>query len=106
MGDAIIGRLSMISKYWKLRMFAPFILMLLLFSHKAYGYIDPGTTSAIFGILAPLFSMLLVFLAFLIRPFRRFFRFVIDKFIFPKSETDGQLASDGLSHHHEDGEDI
>jgi len=54
--------------------------MLLLFSYNSYGYIDPGTTSAIFGILAPLLSMLLIILGFLIQPFRKFFRFVIDKF--------------------------
>lgn len=77
-------------KCWKLRIFVSLILMLLLFSHKAYGYIDPGTTSAIFGILAPLLSTLLIILAFLIRPFRRFFRFVIDKFrgTSQKSATD------------------
>lgn len=77
-------------KCWKLRIFVSLILMLLLFSHKAYGYIDPGTTSAIFGILAPLLSILLIILAFLIRPFRRFLRFVIDKFrgTSQKSATD------------------
>jgi CBS domain containing-hemolysin-like protein len=44
------------------------------------GYIDPGTTSTIFSILAPLFAMLLAFLVFLIRPFVRLFNFVINRF--------------------------
>jgi hypothetical protein len=79
------------SKYWKLSILI-IILILLLFSYKSYGYIDPGTTSAIFGILAPLLSILLIILGFLIRPFRRFFRFVIDKFRgSTKSKTDEQL---------------
>ena len=102
------------SKYWELKI--PLLLLLLLCSNKAYGYIDPGTVSPIFGIIAPLLSMLLVFLAFLIRPFRRFFRSVIDKFSrgviarnlprgSPKSETNEQLTSEGVSNHQGDGED-
>jgi hypothetical protein len=49
----------------------------LLFPRPAYAYIDPGTTGSIFAILAPFIAILLAFLGFLIRPFRRFFVSII-----------------------------
>ncbi len=45
----------------------------LSFTHPAYGYIDPGTTGSIFGMLAPFIAIFLAFLGFLIRPVRVFF---------------------------------
>jgi hypothetical protein len=51
----------------------------LLFPHPAYAYIDPGTTGSIFAILAPFIALLLAFLGFLFRPFRRFFTSIIAK---------------------------
>jgi len=43
-------------------------------SGKALAYIDPGTTGSLFGLLAPLFSLLAVFAGFLLWPFRKAFR--------------------------------
>ena len=40
-------------------------------SRPAYGYIDPGTTGSLFGILAPLLSLLAVFIGFVLWPFRK-----------------------------------
>ena len=68
------------SRYRKLSIIIYFLLVCLSFSYNAYGYIDPGTASALYGVLAPLFSVVLFLLAFLTRPFRRFIRFVINKF--------------------------
>ena len=56
------------------------VIGIVLSSHTAYGYIDPGTTSSIFAILAPLFSMLIVFLGFFFRPVKKFFMFLINTF--------------------------
>ncbi|MBI5183613.1 MAG: hypothetical protein HY999_04555 [Nitrospinae bacterium] len=55
-------------------------LILSLSSRTAHGYIDPGTTSSIFAILAPLFSMIILFLGFLFRPIKRFFILLINTF--------------------------
>lgn len=81
---------------------AQFLLLSLLFSRNAYAYIDPGTTSSVFAMLAPLLSMFLVFLGFLFRPFKRVFRFLIDKF--RGGPADEQLASERLTGH-PDGKD-
>jgi len=40
----------------------------------AIGYIDPGTAAPIFAFMAPLVSILLVFLGYLLWPFRTVFR--------------------------------
>ena len=58
----------------KLRKFLPFLLALIFFSDKAYGYIDPGTTSGIFSVLAPILSILALVFGFLIRPIKRLFK--------------------------------
>ena len=79
------------SRYRKFGMLVTLALVLL--SQEAYGYIDPGTTSAIFGILAPVLAVLLVFLGFLLRPFRVFFKFIIDKIRGgPEPEDDENLV--------------
>ena len=93
------------SKHWKLRIAASFLLILVLFCYNAHGYIDPGTTSALFGILAPLISILLVVLGFLIWPFRRLFRSVISRFSGSQEpEADVQSEPDGEGHQHGDGQ--
>lgn len=80
--------------------------MMFIFTQKASGYIDPGTTSAIYGVLAPLLSMLLVFLAFLTRPIRKFFKFLISKFRGNSGHlTDEQSLSEELSDPHKTGQD-
>lgn len=66
------------SGYCRFKMVVFVVIGLVLSSHTAYGYIDPGTTSSIFSILAPLFSMLIVFLGFFFRPVKRFFIFLIN----------------------------
>ena len=53
---------------------------LLLLPHPAYAYIDPGTTGSVFAVLAPFIALFGAFLAFLIRPFRRFVSSLIAKF--------------------------
>lgn len=50
-----------------------------LFPSPAYAYIDPGTTGSIFAVLAPFIAILLGFLGFLVRPFRRFFACLVAK---------------------------
>ena len=55
------------------------VLFSLLIPRPAYAYIDPGTTSSIFAMLAPFVVLILAFLGFLIRPFRRFFSSLFTK---------------------------
>ncbi|MFC1869967.1 hypothetical protein ACFLYE_01700 [Chloroflexota bacterium] len=55
------------------------VVLLILFPHPAYAYIDPGTTGNIFAMLAPLIAIFLAFLGFLIRPFREFFTSIVTK---------------------------
>jgi hypothetical protein len=84
------------SRCWIRRVSVLFPLVLLVFFHNAYGYVDPGTTSAVFGILAPLLSILLVFFGFLIRPFRKLLKSVIDRFReHPTPENDEQPIFEG-----------
>jgi hypothetical protein len=55
------------------------VVFSLLFPRPAYAYIDPGTTGSIFAIIAPFIVILLAFLGFLFRPFRRFFISIVAK---------------------------
>ena len=55
------------------------VVFLLLFPYPVCAYIDPGTTSSIFAILAPFITIFLVSLGFLVRPFRRFFTSILTK---------------------------
>ena len=55
------------------------VLFSLLIPRPTYAYIDPGTTGSIFAILAPFIVLILAFLGFLIRPFRRFFASIVAK---------------------------
>lgn len=53
----------------------PLIFILLLgFPHAANAYVDPGTTSSVFGLIATIVSGAGVIGAFLIRPVTRLFR--------------------------------
>jgi len=63
-----------------------FFIILVLFCEPVFAYIDPKTTSPVLGVAAPSLLILLIFmglilffLGFLFRPFRRFFRFLFDK---------------------------
>ena len=53
------------------------VTLFLSVSRPAYAYMDPGTTGSIFGMLAPFITIFLVFVGFLIRPFRRFFTSIV-----------------------------
>ncbi len=55
------------------------VLVLILLSDEAYGYIDPGTTGYVFSALAPIIGGILLFFGFLIRPFVRLFKFIARK---------------------------
>jgi hypothetical protein len=56
------------------------MLKLALFLKQSYAYIDPGTAGAIFSSLGPLlWGILAVSFGILIWPFRRFFRYLNDK---------------------------
>ena len=73
-------------RYQPVTIFVLFLIILVLFCKPVFAYIDPKTTSPVFGVLAPSLLILLVFLGlvlfflgFLFRPFRRFFRFLFDK---------------------------
>jgi len=53
---------------------APILLVLtvtLAAVRQAYGYIDPGTTSSMFALLAPLVSVFALFLGYALWPFRK-----------------------------------
>jgi len=45
-----------------------FLLSYFAVTLNTYAYIDPGTTSSIFSVLAPVISFLLVILGFLFKP--------------------------------------
>ena len=55
------------------------IVLLLFLAHPAYAYFDPGTTGTIFSMFAPFIAIILAFLGFLIRPFRRFVASIVAK---------------------------
>ena len=46
------------------------LVTLLLVPGQAYAYFDPGTTSSLFAVLAPVIALFGVFLGYLLWPFR------------------------------------
>jgi hypothetical protein len=46
------------------------LVTLLLVPGQAYAYLDPGTTSSLFAVLAPVIALFGVFLGYLLWPFR------------------------------------
>lgn len=74
------------SRYQPVTILVLFLIILVLFCEPVFAYIDPKTTSPVLGVVAPSLLILLVFLGlvllflgFLFRPFRRFFRFIFNK---------------------------
>lgn len=74
------------SRYQPATVLVPFFIILVLFCEPGFAYIDPRTTSPVIGVLAPSLLILLVFLGlvlfflgFLFRPFRKFFRLLFNK---------------------------
>ena len=55
------------------------VIMGLALPRPALAYIDPGTSSAVFGSLAYILGAAGVALAFLFRPIKRLFRFLFGK---------------------------
>jgi len=62
-----------------IRYFLFLFLIFSLLSKQAFAYIDPGTTTIIFSSLAYLLMILSVVLGFLIWPFRRFYKWLSNK---------------------------
>jgi CBS domain containing-hemolysin-like protein len=64
----------------KRRLFGMLVLVLALSlsaPKPVYAYIDAGTTGSALAMLAPFIALFMVFLGFLTRPFRRFFRSIL-----------------------------
>ena len=51
----------------------------LLLATRAYAYIDPGTTSAVFSSLAYVLAAIATALGFLFWPIKRFYHYIKDK---------------------------